>query len=84
MTAPYIHDGSIATLREVIAHYARGGRLIETGPYAGDERLNPFKSEFVRGFELSAAERDALIAFLQALTDAAVLADPRFSNPFVD
>jgi cytochrome c peroxidase len=32
ITTPYMHDGSIATLREVIEHYAHGGRLIETGP----------------------------------------------------
>ena len=28
LTAPYMHDGSIATLREVVMHYAAGGRLI--------------------------------------------------------
>ena len=84
VTAPYMHDGSIANLRDVIAHYARGGRLIESGPNAGDGRLNPFKSEFVRGFELRDEERDSLVAFLESLTDQNVLTDPRFSNPFVD
>ncbi|MDH3644788.1 MAG: di-heme enzyme [Gammaproteobacteria bacterium] len=84
VTAPYMHDGSVANLRDVIAHYERGGRLIETGPYAGDGRLSPYKSEFVRGFELSEAERDDLIAFLESLTDQTVLNEPRFSNPFAD
>ncbi len=82
VTAPYMHDGSIATLEEVVAHYQRGGRLIETGPYAGDGRLSPFKSEFVMGFELSETERADLIAFLESLTDEAVLTSERFSNPF--
>jgi len=64
LTAPYMHDGSIATLDVVIEHYARGGRLIEEGDNAGDGRLSPFKSEFVDGFELSDAERTDLIEFL--------------------
>ena len=84
VTAPYMHDGSIATLDEVIDHYQRGGRLIEEGAYAGDGRYSPFKSEFVRGFELSAAERSDLLAFLHALTDATLLSDPALSNPFQD
>jgi cytochrome c peroxidase len=81
VTAPYMHDGSIATLAEVIAHYERGGRLLEEGPYAGDGRRSPFKSEFVRGFELSDGERGDLIEFLESLTDQSVLTDPRFANP---
>ncbi len=81
VTAPYFHDGSAPTLRDVIAHYERGGRLIGEGPYAGDGRRNPFKSEFIRGFELADDERQDLIAFLESLTDETVLTDPRFSNP---
>ncbi len=83
VTAPYMHDGSVATLDEAIAHYQRGGRLLpESGPNAGDGRLSPFKSEFVRGFELSEAERGDLIAFLEALTDQTILTDPRYGDPF--
>ena len=84
VTAPYMHDGSIASLDEVIDHYQRGGRLIEDGPYAGDGRLSPFKSEFVMGFELDEGERADLVAFLESLTDEALLTNERFSNPFVD
>jgi cytochrome c peroxidase len=82
VTAPYMHDGSVATLADVIANYARGGRLLEGGEHAGDGRLSPFKSEFVTGFELSNEERDDLLAFLESLTDESVLTDPEFSNPF--
>lgn len=82
VTAPYMHDGSIADLKTVIAHYERGGRLIESGKYAGDGRLSPFKSEFVRGFELTEEERADLIAFLKSLTDETVLSDERFADPF--
>ena len=84
VTAPYMHDGSVASLDDVIAHYERGGRLIEKGPHAGDGRLSPYKSEFVIGFELNDAERTDLIAFLDSLTDQSVLTNARYSNPFVD
>src|SRR5690606_40685706 len=57
VTAPYMHDGSIATLEEVIDHYARGGRKIEAGPFAGEGALNPYRSELVRGFLLQDHER---------------------------
>lgn len=84
VTAPYMHDGSIDTLDEVIDHYARGGRLIEKGPNAGDGNVSPFKSEFVRGFELADGEKEDLLAFLESLTDAAALTDPRWSSPWAE
>lgn len=82
VTGPYMHDGSVATLAEVIAIYERGGRLIEDGPYAGDGANNPHKSGFVSGFSLTDQERADLLAFLEALTDEDFLTDPRFANPF--
>jgi cytochrome c peroxidase len=82
VTAPYMHDGSIGSLSEAIEHYARGGRLIMDGPYPGDGSRNPYRSEFVRGFELSEREKSDLIAFLEALTDESVLVNPEYSNPF--
>ena len=82
VTGPYMHDGSIATLDDVITHYERGGRKLEDGPYVGDGRLSPFKSEFVTGFELSDAEREDLVAFLESLTDESLLNDPGLADPF--
>jgi cytochrome c peroxidase len=82
VTAPYMHDGSIATLRDVVRHYARGGRVVLSGPYAGDGSLSPLKSGLVRGFSLTEAEMDDVIAFLESLTDSTFLTDPRFSDPF--
>ncbi len=82
-TAPYMHDGSIATLDEVIDHYEAGGRDVHAGKYAGDGRANPYKNAFVKGFKLTPEERADLIAFLMTLTDEAFVTDPRFSNPFV-
>ena len=82
VTAPYMHDGSIATLEEVIAHYERGGRLIEDGQNAGDGGRSPYKSEFLRGFELTEEERSDLVAFLNALTDEEVLKNSELSDPY--
>jgi cytochrome c peroxidase len=82
-TAPYMHDGSVATLEDVIANYARGGRLIEAGPNAGDGKNNPYKSEFIHGFSsLSAQGRADLVEFLKSLTDDEFLANPAYSNPW--
>src|SRR5262245_7394130 len=82
VTAPYMHDGSATTLEDVIAHYAAGGRTIADGPHRGVGHDNPNKSPVVAGFTLSAADREDLIAFLQSLTDEALLHDPRFANPW--
>lgn len=84
LTAPYMHDGSIATLPEVVDHYARGGRLIEEGPYAGDGKQSPFKSSLVTGFVISEAEKADLLAFLEALTDETFLTNPEFADPFAE
>jgi cytochrome c peroxidase len=84
LTAPYMHDGSIATLREVAEHYAAGGRVIEDGPYAGDGRKSPLKSGLVRGFAATDEELDDLVAFLESLTDQSFVDNPAFSSPFGD
>lgn len=82
LTAPYMHDGSIATLEGVLDHYMAGGRTVASGPFAGVGSENPNKSGFVRGFALDAQERQAVLDFLLSLTDASFLTDPRLSNPW--
>ena len=82
ITAPYMHDGSIATLEGVIDHYAAGGRTIESGPNAGIGHDNPNKDPLIAGFQLSRQDRADLIAFLESLTDEEVRHDPRFANPW--
>jgi cytochrome c peroxidase len=71
VTAPYMHDGSIATLDGVIDHYSRGGRTD-----------NPARSTGLRPFTLTRDERRDLIAFLESLTDREALRDPRWSDPW--
>ncbi len=61
LTAPYMHDGSLATLDAVIAFYAAGG--------LGEGASSPIKSPFMTGFVLTPEEHDDLKAFLHSLTD---------------
>ena len=56
MTAPYFHDGSAATLREVVDFYARGG----------DDRSNV--SSDVKKLDLTEQDKEDLVAFLRSLT----------------
>jgi cytochrome c peroxidase len=82
VTAPYMHDGSIASLAEVIDHYAAGGRTISSGPYAGIGHDNPNKASNVGGFKLNDAEKNDLIAFLSSLTDTEFLKNPKLGDPW--
>lgn len=82
LTFPYMHDGSVGSLENAIDNYARGGRLLASGPNAGDGQQNPFKDGRIRGFTLSAAERGDLVAFLHSLTDSSFVKNPAFSNPW--
>jgi cytochrome c peroxidase len=69
VTAPYMHDGSVASLEAAIDHYSSGGLA------------SPFRSARVRGFALTSAERTVLVAFLESLTDRAFLTNPAFAAP---
>ena len=82
VTGPYMHDGSVATLEAVLDFYAAGGRNITAGPYAGDGRLHPNKSDLISRIDLNDQERADLVAFLKTLTDHEFLTNPKFSDPF--
>lgn len=82
LTGPYMHDGSIDSLEAVIEHYAAGGRVISTGPNAGDGRQNVHKSPLVHGFTATDEEKAALADFLRSLTDSAFVTNPAFANPW--
>jgi cytochrome c peroxidase len=55
-TAPYMHDGSFATLDEVVEYYDRGGNQ------------NPFLDPELRPLRLTVAEKNALVVFLASLS----------------
>ncbi|QRF90591.1 di-heme enzyme [Alcaligenes faecalis] len=82
VTGPYMHDGSVATLAEVIEQYSQGGRLIDKGPYKGDGRLNPYKSGLISKIDFSEQEKEDLLNFLKTLTDQTFLNTPTLSNPW--
>ena len=63
LTAPYMHDGSLATLEDVIWHYNRGGAA-ESG-----ERIGVPAAE-LRPLMLTDDEVSDLVAFLETLTGA--------------
>lgn len=82
VTAPYMHDGSVKTLEEVIEIYSEGGRNIGHGPLAGDGRSSPLKSDLITKADFSAREKADLVAFLKTLTDTELLTSPRFADPW--
>jgi cytochrome c peroxidase len=55
-TAPYMHNGSLKTLKEVVDFYAGGGNS------------NPYLDKEIRVIQLSGQDRSDLVAFLQSLT----------------
>ncbi len=77
-TAPYMHDGRFATLREVIEHYDNGVVASESLAYA----LRGSGSTSARRLNLTESEKIALEVFLNAGTDDAMLSDPKFQDPF--
>lgn len=64
LTGPYMHNGGLATLRQVIDFYDRGGNF--------DEVRNPDLHALMGAIGLSQAEKDDLEAFLRTLTDERV------------
>lgn len=70
VTAPYMHDGSMATLPEVLKHYSTGGK-----EHANlDVRMS--------AFPLSKEDERDILNFLESLTDTSYLRNPHFRNPF--
>jgi cytochrome c peroxidase len=82
VTAPYMHDGSVATLEEVLNIYAAHGRNITSGSNKGDGRRNPLKDARINKIKLNQEERADVIAFLRTLTDETLLTDQRYADPF--
>ena len=73
ITAPYMHDGSLATLQDVIDHYQAGGKF-----------EHPNKSPILHRLQLSDDDKRDLIEFLKSLTDQELLHDPRWVDPFTE
>jgi cytochrome c peroxidase len=69
-TSPYMHNGGLATLEDVVAHYVRGGDGL-----AG-------QSQLVKPLDVSDLEQRQLVAFLRTLTDDSFGTDPLHQDPF--
>ena len=74
VTGPYMHDGRFATIDRVIEHYNWSVR-----PHPNLDGRVRF---MIDGIALPETQKVALAAFLETLTDHAVLTDPKYSNPF--
>jgi cytochrome c peroxidase len=62
VTAPFMHDGSLKTLRDVVEHYNNGGVTDKNDP------VNDFLSGGIRPLDLTEQEITDLVAFLETLT----------------
>lgn len=81
LTAPYMHDGRLATLEDVLDHYNEHVKF--NSPTIDPLMLNTTNDPFQRSqkLELTAPEKAQIIAFLRTLTDSTFVQDPRFSEP---
>lgn len=61
-TAPYMHDGSLKTLKDVVIHYDNGGVTKKT------DRVNDFISGGIRPLDLDKQQISDLVEFMEALT----------------
>lgn len=64
LTAPYMHDGSLKTLEDVVEHYDRGGASSDK------EVISPFLSGGIRPLNLTDQEKKDLVAFMKSLTSS--------------
>jgi len=72
LTAPYMHDGRFVTLEQVVHHYSN------------EVVANEWTGEFIPpgGFQFTDAEKTALVAFMETLTDESFISNPKWSDPF--
>jgi cytochrome c peroxidase len=77
LSGAFMHDGRFATLADVVEHYNSG---VQAGPALDNRLIGPGGQP--RRLNLSTAQKAALVAFMQTLTDTALVADAKFSTPF--
>ncbi|MEM6377073.1 MAG: cytochrome c peroxidase [Bacteroidota bacterium] len=81
VTGPYMHDGRFATLLEVVEHYNSG---VQAHPNLDPRLRNGPGNPQPKRLNLSEQEKQALVAFLNTLTDEVFLTDEKFSDPFIN
>jgi cytochrome c peroxidase len=75
-TAPYMHNGMLKNLMDVVDHYSTGIANHKNLSSALKTGSSPKKMNF------SQTQKEDLIAFLQTLNDDKIVNDPKFSDPF--
>ncbi len=83
LTAPYMHDGSLETLEDVIDFYSDEVQPHPNSTFNSQPYYSPLDlpQPFV-GFDLGDDEKAALLAFMETFTDHSFIEDPKFSDPF--
>ena len=79
LTGPYMHDGRLETLEDVVDHYSTG---VLAHPYLSAHMMNGEGEP--RHLNLTPEESEALVAFMKTLTDYELINDEKFSNPFIN
>ncbi|MBK6935627.1 MAG: hypothetical protein IPH18_01135 [Chitinophagaceae bacterium] len=68
-TSPYLNDGSVESLDEVIRLFSKGG-------------MAPNRHQYVSGFTLNLEQRKNLVCFLLSLSDSVFITKPQFQDPW--
>jgi len=61
LSFPYMHDGSISSLEDVIEHYSKGGNK------------HPLQHKNIIEFKISSTEKKQVVSFLKSLTDTSYI-----------
>lgn len=70
LSAPYMHNGSLNTLAEVVEHYKSGGQY------------SPNKDPLIQQIKLNKVQTKQILAFLATLTDSTFLKNEAYKSPF--
>ena len=77
LTAPYMHDGRLKTIDDVLDHYSSN---IKPNVHL-DKKFKDAQGR-VKMISMNFAEKEAIKAFLHTLTDYTMITDPKYSDPF--
>jgi cytochrome c peroxidase len=80
LTAPYMHDGRIATLEAVLDHY--NSPTLFQNPGIDSTLAITTNSRFGSSLMLTAEEKRKIIVFMKTFTDSTFIKNPAYSNPF--
>jgi cytochrome c peroxidase len=83
LSAPYMHDGSLATLEDVVDFYSEEIKPDPNSFFSVANYYGTLSSAFT-GFNYSDDEKASLVAFMRTLTDSSFINNPIYSNPFTE